>query len=202
VVVLLIGITSVSSQLLKVVLAYPRYEGTIGGADVAPEAFPSGHSTAAMAIALCLVLAAPARLRPLAALVGAGFALGVAFSVIALGWHFPSDAVGGFLLASGWALVLMAGLAYLDERYPARSGRTRAQASVRAATEGLTAVGLVALAVAGALVLLLAALFAVGQPGGLMGLAERHTALVVVAPSVALAALALLSGVALLSRKR
>ena len=128
-IVLLIGITSVSSQALKAVLAYPRYEGTIGGAHVAPEAFPSGHSTAAMAIALCLVLAAPARLRPLAALVGAGFALGVAFSVIALGWHFPSDAVGGFLLASGWALVLMAGLAYLDERYPARSGRTRAQAS-------------------------------------------------------------------------
>jgi len=201
-IVLLIGITSVSSQVLKTVLAYPRYEGMIGGAHVAPEAFPSGHSTAAMAIALCLVLAAPARVRPLAALVGAGFALGVAFSVIALGWHFPSDAVGGFLLASGWALLLMAGLAYLDERYPAQSGRSKAQASVRAATERLTAVGLVTLAVAGGLLLLLAALLAVGQPGGLMGLAERHTGLVVVAPSVALAALALLSGVALLSRKR
>ena len=93
--VFLIGVTSVSSQLLKAVLAYPRYEGdAIGGAQVAPEAFPSGHSTAAMALALCLVLVAPRALRPLAALVGAVFALGVAFSVIALGWHFPSDAVG------------------------------------------------------------------------------------------------------------
>ncbi len=201
-IVLLIGLTSVSSQALKAVLAYPRYEGMIGGAHVAPEAFPSGHSTAAMAIALCLVLAAPARLRPLAALVGAGFALGVAFSVIALGWHFPSDVVGGFLLASGWAVVLMAGLAYLDEHYPARAGRTKAQASIRAAAERMTAVGLVTLAVAGGLVLLLAALLAIAQPGGLMGLAERHTGLVVVAPSVALAAVGLLSGVALLSRKR
>jgi len=36
----------------------------------------------------------------------------------------------------------------------------------------------------------------------LMGVAERHTGLVVVAPSVALAAVALLGGVALLSRRR
>ncbi len=202
VIVLLVGISSVSSQLLKAVLAYPRFEGAIGNAHVAPEAFPSGHSTAAMAIAIALVIATPGRLRPLAAMVGAGFALGVAFSVIALGWHFPSDAVGGFLLASGWALVLLAGLAVLDERFPARAGRIRAAASVRKATEGLTAVGLVALAAAGVLALAAIALVALAQPGGLMGVAERHTGLVVVAPSVALAAVALLSGFALLSRKR
>src|SRR4051812_32550553 len=40
-IVLLVGVTSVSSQVLKAVLAYPRYEGSIGGAHVAPEAFPS-----------------------------------------------------------------------------------------------------------------------------------------------------------------
>jgi membrane-associated phospholipid phosphatase len=202
VIVLLIGITSISSQVLKTVLAYPRYEGTFAGAHVAPEAFPSGHSTAAMAIALSLVIAVPARLRPLAAIVGAGFALSVAFSVISLGWHFPSDAVGGFLLASGWALVLLAGLAALDERYPARTGRTRAAATVGKVTEGLTAAGLVTLTAAGVLGLAFIAFVALVQPGGLMGVAERHTALVIVAPSVALAAVALLSFVALLSRKR
>ncbi|HLM26854.1 MAG TPA: phosphatase PAP2 family protein [Thermoleophilaceae bacterium] len=202
VIVLLIGITSISSQVLKAVLAYPRFEGSIGRAHVAPEAFPSGHSTAAMAVALSLVIAVPSRLRPLAALVGAGFALGVAFSVIALGWHFPSDAVGGFVLASGWALVLLAGLAALDERFPARTGRSRAAASVRKVTEGVTAVGLVALAAAGVLALLLMGLVALAQPGGLVGVAERHTGLVIVAPSVALAAVVLLSGFALLSRKR
>jgi membrane-associated phospholipid phosphatase len=202
VVVLLIGITSISSQVLKVVLAYPRYEGTVGNARVAPEAFPSGHSTAAMAIALALVLVVPARLRPLAAVVGAGFALSVAFSVIALGWHFPSDAVGGFLLASGWALVLLAGLAALDERFPARTGRTRAAATVRKVTEGVTAVGLVALAAAGLLALAFIAFVAIVQPGGLLGVAERHTGLVIVAPLVAAAAVLLLSGVALFSKRR
>jgi hypothetical protein len=155
-----------------------------------------------MTLAICLVLATPPRMRPLAAVVGTGFALSVAFSVIALGWHFPSDAVGGFLLASGWALVLMAGLAVLDDRYPARTGRTQVATTVRAVTERVTAVGLVALAVAGALALAGMVLLAVAQPGGLMGLAERHTGLVVVAPSVALAAIALLSGVAVLSRRR
>ncbi|MDQ3648457.1 MAG: phosphatase PAP2 family protein [Actinomycetota bacterium] len=201
-VVVLIGVTSVSSQTLKALLAYPRYEGTIAGARVAPEAFPSGHSTAAMALALGLVLVSPARLRPLAALVGTGFALSVAFSVIALGWHFPSDAVGGFLLASGWALVLMAGLAVLDERLPARSGRTRAAASVRTAVDRVAAVGLFAAVGVGILALTLSALVLATRPGGLMGFAERHTALVVVGPSVALAAVALLGGVAVLSRRR
>jgi membrane-associated phospholipid phosphatase len=202
VIVLLIGATSVSSQLLKAFLAYPRYEAADKGAHVAPEAFPSGHSTAAMAIALCLVVAVPARLRPLAAMVGAGFALSVAFSVIALGWHFPSDAVGGFLLASGWALVLLAGLMVLDERFPARTGRSRAAATVRQVTEGITAAGLVTLAAAGLIALAFIAFVTLVQPGGLLGVAERHTGLVVVAPLLAAAAVLLLSGVALFSRRR
>lgn len=201
-VVVLIGLTSVSSQALKALLAYPRYEGTVAGAHVAPAAFPSGHSTAAMALALSLVLVSPARLRPLAALVGTGFALSVAFSVIALGWHFPSDAVGGFLLASGWALVLMAGLAVLEERLPARAGRTRAAAAVRSAVDRVAAVGLLAAAAGGLCALALSVLVLTMRPGGLMDFAERHTALVVVGPSVALAAVGLLWGVAALSRRR
>src|SRR3954470_2745844 len=52
--VLLLGAaTSVSSQLLKSLLAYPR-DSAITGVD--PEAFPSGHSTAAMTLAFCAVL--------------------------------------------------------------------------------------------------------------------------------------------------
>lgn len=200
-VVVLVGLTSVSSQLLKAVLAYPRYEGRVGGAHVAPEAFPSGHSTAAMTIAIALVFVTPARLRPLAAVVGTGFALSVAYSVIALGWHFPSDAVGGFLLAAGWGLVLMAALVALDERYPARTGRTRVAESVRTATERVTGIGLAAVAGAGAVVVAGATFFAATRPGGLMALARDHTGLVVVAPSVALAAVVLLAGLVRLTRR-
>lgn len=201
-VVALVGLTSVSSQVLKALLAYPRYEGAVAGAHVDPEAFPSGHSTAAMTLALCLILVSPARLRPLAALVGSGLALAVAFSVIALGWHFPSDAVGGFLLASGWAFALLALLGVVERRLPARAARTRASAAVRAATERTAALGLTAVAAGGVLVVALAAVAVLVQPGGLLGFAERHTALAVVAPSVALAAAVLLSGVAVLSRRR
>src|SRR3954451_8598347 len=117
-VLLLVLATSVSSQLLKAVLAYPR-EPTLVGAS----AFPRGHSTAAMTLAFCGVLVAPARLRPLAAVLGLVFALSVALSVVSLGWHFPSDVGGGFLLATGWTLAVVSGLIWLEQRRPERPGK-------------------------------------------------------------------------------
>src|SRR5215203_2837316 len=50
VIVALIAATSVSSQLLKELLAHPR-EAPFLGYVVGPEAFPSGHATAAMSLA-------------------------------------------------------------------------------------------------------------------------------------------------------
>ena len=105
-----LGATSVSSQVLKSVLAYPRYEGLPEDLHISPAAFPSGHATAAMALALAAVLVAPRRARPLAAFVGLGFALAVSFSVLVQGWHFPSDVVGGYLLAAGWTFAVAAAL--------------------------------------------------------------------------------------------
>ena len=72
-VIALVAATSISSQLLKLLLAYPRFSGTVGGAHVDPAAFPSGHSTAAMSVALAGVLVAPPRARPLAAVLGMGW---------------------------------------------------------------------------------------------------------------------------------
>jgi len=54
---------------------------------------------------LALVLAAPPVLRPIAALVGAAYAAGIALSVIALGWHYPSDAVASFFICGFWACI-------------------------------------------------------------------------------------------------
>jgi membrane-associated phospholipid phosphatase len=125
-VILLLAATSVSSQLLKLGLAHPRYHESIpAGGQVAPAAFPSGHATAAMSLALAGVLAVPRRVRPVAALLGAALAVAVGFSVVSLGWHFPSDVIGGYLLATGWALALVAVL----RRAPgeqARSARSEA----------------------------------------------------------------------------
>ncbi len=196
-VVALLGLTSVSSQLLKALLAYPRAEAELTDAQIAPAAFPSGHSTAAMTLAIALVVVMPPRLRPAAAVVGAALALGVAFSIILLGWHLPSDAVGGFLLATGWALVLLAGLRAAEAIFPERSGRSRLAMTTRAVVDGAAAIGLTVLIVAGVAVAVGATvILLVFHLADLVDYAEDHTAFFLVAGAVALSAVALLAGLA------
>jgi membrane-associated phospholipid phosphatase len=90
------------SETLKPLLAQPRWTEWLGDGQISAASWPSGHATASMTIALCTVLAAPARLRPLAALAGGAYAVGVCYSILALGWHFPSDVVGGLFMAGFW----------------------------------------------------------------------------------------------------
>ena len=68
-----------------------------------PEAYPSGHTTAVMSFALALAIVAPPRLRPLAAAAGALLTVGTVYSILILGGHYPSDIIGGFLVATAWA---------------------------------------------------------------------------------------------------
>ena len=195
-VIALLGATSVSSQLLKALLAYPRYDGVLDGAHVSPAAFPSGHATAAMSIALAAILVAPPRARPFAAVLGGAFALLIAFCIVILGWHFPSDVVGGFLLATGWALVIAAGLRSANERWPEHAGRTRASAAFQRGVDGIATFGTAALVffllVTGVIV---AVTLVVTRPSELVDFADEHTALVAVGGAIALAAAALLGGV-------
>lgn len=103
---------NVTTQILKPLLAYPR--GTFGEYGVAAEAFPSGHATAAMSLALVAIVIASPRVRPLVAIVGAGFALAVGFAIVSLDWHFPSDVAGGYLVAAGWCFATLAAVHSLD----------------------------------------------------------------------------------------
>jgi membrane-associated phospholipid phosphatase len=200
-VIVLVGVTSVSSQLLKALLAYPRYDLT--GAGPGPKAFPSGHSTAAMTLAIAGVLVAPRRLRPLAAFVGVGFALAVGYSVIALGSHFPSDVAGGFLLATGWGLLIAAALRAAAARWPEGTGRSRGAVMIRGAVDRVAAVGLLAVAIAGVgLAALVTATLVVTRFSDLVGYADRHTAFVVVAAALAAGAVGLLGVVTLALRRR
>jgi hypothetical protein len=64
--------------------------------------FPSGHATVAMSLAVGAVLVAPRRWRGTAALAGVAYAVAVATAVLVTGWHRPSDAVAGGLVAVGW----------------------------------------------------------------------------------------------------
>ena len=70
--------------------------------------FPSGHATYSMTFVLALVLINWDRPRCRPWLVGMGglFALVIGFSRVYLGVHFPSDIVGGWLLAIAWAIGL------------------------------------------------------------------------------------------------
>jgi membrane-associated phospholipid phosphatase len=192
-IVLLVALTSVSSQLLKDLLAFPRLQPELNGGHVGVEALPSGHSTAAMALALAAVFAAPRRARPAAAVVGAALALAVGFSVVSLGWHFPSDVLAGYLLATGWALVLAAGLRELDARMPAR----RPRASVFRLADSASANGLTAVAAGIAVVgTALGLAFAVTHAPEIAEFGRDRTASVAIVAGMALAALALPAGMA------
>ncbi len=108
--VVLIG-ANLTTLVLKAVLPEPQTASLVGFVVPVPyPRWPSGHSTAAMALVVAVVLAAPPRLRPFTAGVGAVFAAAVGYSVLAFGTHLPSDVFGGFLVACTWALVAIAGL--------------------------------------------------------------------------------------------
>jgi membrane-associated phospholipid phosphatase len=189
---ILIG-ANVTTQLLKLVLAHPRAASLLAGArPVGSSSWPSGHATAAMALALCLILVVPARLRPLAAALGGLFATAVAYSLLTLGWHYPSDVFGGFLVAGIWASLALAVLSprpkvvgqRVDEvdRGPIRDA-LRAPAAVLLAALGLT--GLIALT----------------RPHAVVAYAQEHTAFMVGAASIGALGLALATGLMLAFRR-
>lgn len=198
VVLALIAATSVSSQALKALLGR-TLEVPIIGDVVGPESYPSGHATAAMALALAAVLAAPRRTRPAAAVLGGLVALAVGASTVALGAHLPSDVLGGYLLATGWTLALVAALSVANHRFPARD--RGAATRVGRASERIAAVGLVAAAAGCTLAALLAgAAVLASDPAGAVDFARAHTASLTVAAAIASTAVALPTAMASLVR--
>ena len=105
-----------TTQLLKPLLAAPR--DTVAWDPISNASWPSGHATAAMSLALCMVIAVPARRRPVVAAVMSAFAIAVCYSFLELGWHYPSDVFGGFLVATIWTLLGAAGLSLHEARRP------------------------------------------------------------------------------------
>lgn len=189
--------TSLTSQFLKPLLAAPRPFGDwVGTPPIAAAAFPSGHATASMALALAAVLVAPVALRPLVAAVGGCFALAVSFSIVALTWHFPSDVAAGYLVAAAWSFAVLAGLRAAEARWP-HSGQVRSAARRALAAPSRGAVA-VTLAVPAAIVTVLAAPYA----DRLHEYAERHTVFAASAVGMAAASLATCAALAALSSKR
>lgn len=112
------GLAPLTAETLKPLLAYPHAQ--VGYTYVAPASWPSGHATAAVALVLSAVLVAPMWLRPAVAALGGVFAVAVGCSLLILAWHMPSDVLGGYLVASLWMALAVAGLRAADRREASR----------------------------------------------------------------------------------
>jgi membrane-associated phospholipid phosphatase len=112
---------NVTTQLLKGLLAHPRYQSILGESQISASSFPSGHTTAAASIAIAFLLVVPVRWRALTALLGTGFVFAVGCSVVVLDWHYPRDVAGGLIVAAGWGFAAVAALRAFDR--PRHAGR-------------------------------------------------------------------------------
>jgi len=123
--VLVVVGANVTTQLLKILLAHPRVKLAIGGDPFEPNTFPSGHTTATASIAIAYLFVVPAALRKLTLIVGAAFTLAVGCSVVVIGWHYPSDVLGGILVAAGWGFAVLTAMRAIAPRRPRAVGVSR-----------------------------------------------------------------------------
>jgi membrane-associated phospholipid phosphatase len=184
VLVVLLGTAVTTDYVLKPLLAAHRFEAVLGLRQVPDASFPSGHATASMALALCAILVASPRFRPYVAALGAVFAIAVSYAFLTLGWHYPSDVLGGYLVSAAWTCAAVAALRFADARWPAHSVR-------QAAGRLLSRVQLRVLAASAAiLALLLAAALAAVAPHRTLDFLRVHTIFAVGAGAIALASVA------------
>ena len=192
IVAILLG-ANVTTELLKPLLSLQR-SYSLAGAPAAGS-WPSGHATAAMSLALCCVLAVPGRLRPAAAAAGAVFAIAVSYSFLSLEWHYPTDVLGGFLVAGIWTLLGIAAIWSTERGRPdglPQSDHTTAPTLWEAL--GPPAVALLAACALTALVL-------IARPHQVVSYARVHEAFVIGAAAIGALALTLATGVMLTLRR-
>lgn len=188
-------LAGLTTQTLKPLLAQPRYDEWLGAGQIAAASWPSGHATASMTLALLAVLAAPPRWRPTAAAVGGAFALGVSYSILALGWHFPSDVLGGYLVAALWVALAGAALTAAARRWP-QPHDLREPEPPAGALQLAPALVVAASGAAGAIAVVVA------RPRAVHEFAVEHTNFVLGAVLIALLAVALSAAAVLASRPR
>jgi membrane-associated phospholipid phosphatase len=199
---------NVSTELLKPLLAHPRVAHVEGvGPELLSASWPSGHATAAMSLALTCVLAAPSRVRPAVAVLGAAFAVAVSYSFLTLGWHDPSDVVGGFLVAGIWTL-LGAAAVFAAAQANVGSRRAKRAASERPAAGDRRVAARVPLRVAltpPAAALLgavgLALVVAIARPHAVVSYARAHEAFAIGATGIGALGIAIATAVMLALRQ-
>ena len=187
---------NMTTQLIKPLLATTR-SFPFTGPVIDAASWPSGHATAVMSLALCAVIAAPARLRPTVGAAMAAFSIAVCYSFLELGWHYPSDVLGGFLVASTWTMLGVAALYSLESRRPARRREVDVPGAEQVSVaEALAPVGLLVLGA-----MLLAAVAALLRPHAVVTYASAHGVFIVGAAAIAALGLAIATGATLALRR-
>lgn len=79
--------------------------------------FPSGHAMSSMSLALVLIILTwNSPWRWLTVIFGSLFVLSIAWTRLYLGVHYPSDILGGWMIAIAWSMVvLLMGKLYLTQ---------------------------------------------------------------------------------------
>jgi membrane-associated phospholipid phosphatase len=116
--VLVVVGANITTQLLKALLAHPRVKLAIGGDPFEPNTFPSGHTTAVTSVVIAYAFVVPPALRSVTLALGAAVALAVGCSVVVIGWHYPSDVLGAYLVAAGWGFAVLAAMRMIAPRDP------------------------------------------------------------------------------------
>jgi membrane-associated phospholipid phosphatase len=181
---ILLGAAVSTDYVLKPLLAEHRYDAVLASHQVPDASFPSGHATASMALALCAILVASPRFRPYVAALGALFAVAVSYAFLTLGWHYPSDVLGGYLVAGTWTGVAVAALRFADARWPAHTGREAAGRLLSRVQARALAAGI------GGLLLLAVVAVAAVAPHRALDFLRVHTIFAVGAGAIAVASVA------------
>jgi membrane-associated phospholipid phosphatase len=121
---------NLTTQAMKVLFSHPHFQSLLGAEHLAWDGFPSGHTTAAASIGIAFAFVVPSRLRPIVTMLGAGLVAGVGFSVVALDWHFPSDVLGGILVAAAWGFGALAALRATESATLRRSAQPARRAAI------------------------------------------------------------------------
>jgi membrane-associated phospholipid phosphatase len=119
---------NLSTQVLKVVfenphlLYEPSFESTSTNGVPGRDSFPSGHVTAVASLAVAALFVVSPPHRMVLAALGALATAAVGVSVVALGWHFPTDVLGGLLVVGAWGFAVLAASASFPAQ--SRAGKT------------------------------------------------------------------------------
>jgi membrane-associated phospholipid phosphatase len=113
------SLAPLTAELLKRALAHPHV--SIGWTHIGAASWPSGHATAATALALSAVLVTPPRYRRIALPLALAFMAIVGVALLIREWHLPSDVLGGYLLGSIWALLALAAVRASERRRSPRA---------------------------------------------------------------------------------